>query len=136
MKLPALIFLLFFSSPLFAQGSWQIILNKKLLISSSVSDEAINKKVVKSSDWKSASGYLDIRYKAEGNMWKYTLQLTDEAGNELWKIDTCSIKIKLTTLRRLYAGKKELKLILFINPSNPMMSAPSRLVHLGTLKLP
>jgi hypothetical protein len=134
MKLLAFISLLFFSSSLMAQGSWQILVNRKLQISSSSSDENKNIKTIKSSDWKS-SGYLDIRYKPEGNH-KYILQLTDEAGNEQWKINATSAKLKLSTLRKLFAGKKELKIYMILNPPNDMMAMPSKLVHLGTLKLP
>ena len=135
MKLLALLSLLFFSSPLFSQGSWQIILNKKLLISSSVNDEAVNKKQVKSADWKTGSGFLDIRYKPQGNH-KYILQLTDESNTELWKIDATSVKLKIRTIRKLFAGKKELKIYMILNPPNDMMAMPSHMVHLATLKLP
>ncbi len=134
MKILALASLIFFTAPLFAQGSWQILVNRKLQISSSVSDEKLNIKTIKSSDWKS-SGYLNIRYKPDGNH-KYILQLTDEAGNELWKINTTTAKLKLSTIRKLFAGKKELKIYMILNPPNDMMAMPSKMVHLGTLKLP
>jgi hypothetical protein len=136
MKLLALISLLFLSQSLLAQGSWQILLNRKLQIRSSTSDETINKKTVKLSDWRSSTGYLDIRYKPEGATWKYTLQLTDEKGTEQWMADTTAAKLKLSTLRKLYAGRKELKIYIIINPRDSRMGAPSRLVHLATLKLP
>lgn len=134
MKLLSLISLMFFSSNLLAQGSWQIIVNRKLQISGSISDENKNVKTIKSSDWKSG-GYLDIRYKPQGN-YKFVLQLTDEAGNEQWKIDTTSAKLKLSTIRKLFAGKKEMKIYMILNPPNDMMMAPSKILHLGTLKLP
>ncbi|MBL0233734.1 MAG: hypothetical protein IPQ08_08710 [Chitinophagaceae bacterium] len=134
MKLLSLISLMFFSSNLLAQGSWQIIVNRKLQISGSISDENKNVKTIKSSDWKSG-GYLDIRYKPQGN-YKFVLQLTDETGNEQWKIDTTSAKLKLSTIRKLFAGKKEMKIYMILNPPNDMMMAPSKILHLGTLKLP
>lgn len=124
----------FLSGSLLAQGSWQIILNKKLQISSSISDEQLNKKTIRSADWKSA-GYLDIRYKPEGNH-KYILQLTDETGRDLWKTESTTAKLKLSSIRKLFAGKKELKVYMTLNPPNDMMAMPSRIVHLATLKLP
>ena len=67
---------------------------------------------------------------------KYILQLTDEVNNELWKIDTTSVKLKLSLIRKLFAGRKELKIYMILNPPNDMMTIPSRIVHLVTLKLP
>ena len=125
---------LFFSGSLLAQGSWQISVNRKLQVSSSTSDEQLNKKTLHSADWKS-TGYIDIRYKPEGTH-KYILQLTDEVNNELWKIDTTSVKLKLSLIRKLFAGRKELKIYMILNPPNDMMTIPSRIVHLVTLKLP
>lgn len=134
MKLLLITVLLVLPGLLKAQGSWQVLLNRKLQISSSTSDEKLNTKNIRSTDWKS-NGYLDIRYKPSGNH-KYVLQLTDEAGNEKWKIDATTAKLKLSTLRKLFAGKKEMKIYMILNPPNDMMAMPSRLVHLATLKLP
>lgn len=134
MKIFLAISLLFLTVSSMAQGSWQILLNRKLQVSSSTSDERQNTKNIRSTDWKS-KGYLDIRYKPSGNH-KYVLQLTDESGNEQWKIDATTAKIKLGTLRKLFAGKKELKIYMILNPPNDLMTMPTRMVHLATLKLP
>ena len=120
-----------------AQDSWRITLNKKTLITSSESNELLNVKKIKLTDWK-MNGYLEVSYKETnpGN-WPHSLQFTDESGNQLLIKDSLTaVKIPTATLRRLFAGKKQLKIYMVINPPNPMMGVPSRMLHLGTLRLP
>jgi hypothetical protein len=119
------------------QTSWRIVVNNKTIISAHVSDESINIKPLKATDWKK-TGYLEVNYKdqPESN-WKHSLRFTDEQGVELLVKDNAkSAKITLSSLRKLFAGKKQLKVYIVIAPPNPMMAAPVRMVHLGTLKLP
>ena len=120
-----------------AQDSWKISLNKMTVLVSSESNELINIKKIKSTDWKK-NGYLEVSYKeiTPGN-WLHSLQFTDELGNQLLvKDSSTTAKIPIATLRKLYAGKKQVKIYMVINPPNPMMGAPSRMLHLGTLRLP
>jgi hypothetical protein len=137
MKIIALAILLFAANSILAQGSWMISMNKKILISSSVSNEDLNKKAIKSSKWKKG-GYLEVHYTEKAKpTWKHMIQLQDEKGNEiLKKEDTSYAKLQLATLRKLFAGKKEIKIYMIISPPNAMMMAPLSIVHLGTLKLP
>jgi hypothetical protein len=120
-----------------AQDSWKITLNKKTLLISSESNELVNIKKINSTDWKK-NGYLEVSYKetTPGN-WLHSLQFTDELGNQLLvKDSTTTAKIPIAALRKLFKGKKQLKIYMVINPPNPMMAAPSRMLHLGTLRLP
>ena len=136
MKVWALIAVLLFSASLQAQESWQVILNRKTLISSSVSNETKNTRIVKLADWKSTTGYLEIRFREKNpSKWAHFIQLADENENELWKIDSTVAKAKLSTIRKLFNGKKQMKIYMIINPPENIM-APSRRIHLATLKLP
>ncbi len=120
-----------------AQNSWKVVLHKKILLTSTVVSEEKNVKSIKSSDWKKA-GYLEVEFKeAPPSGWLHSLRFMDEKGNEMLVRDSVtSAKISTVTLRKLFAGKKQVKIIMMISPPNPMMMAPSRLIHLVTLKLP
>ncbi len=119
------------------QASWKISLNKTTLLVSSESNELLNIKKIKSSDWKK-SGYLEVRYKETiPSSWLHSIQFADETGNQLLIKDNVMVtKIPITALRKLFAGKKQIKIYMIISPPNPMMMAPSRMLHLGTLRLP
>ena len=120
-----------------AQNSWKVVLHKKILLTSTVVSEEKNVKSIKSSDWKK-SGYLEVEFKENPpSEWLHSLRFMDEKGNELLvKEGVTSAKISTTVLRKLFAGKKQLKIVMMISPPNPMMMAPSKLIHLITLKLP
>ena len=119
------------------EDSWKISLNKITVLTSSESNELLNTKKIKSTDWKK-NGYLEVIYKeASPGNWLHSLQFTDELGNQLLvKDSTTSAKIPIAALRKLCAGKKQLKIYMLINPPTPMMMAPSRMIHLVTLRLP
>jgi len=119
------------------ETSWRIVVNNKTVLSAHVSDEKLNTKMLKSSEWKK-NGYLEVNYKDQPvSNWKHSLHFSDEVGNELLiKDNTKSAKISLSSLRKLFAGKKQLKISIVIAPPDPTMGAPVRMVHLGTLKLP
>ena len=97
----------------------------------------LNIKKINSTDWKK-NGYLEVSYKeTTPSTWLHSLQFTDDTGNQLLiKDSVTAAKIPIAVLRRLFAGKKQLKIYMLINPPNPMMMAPSRMIHLATLKLP
>ena len=124
---------------LFAAGqySWKITLNKATLLAGNESNEILNIKKIKSADWKK-KGYLEINFKeATPSDWPHSIQFTDDVGHQLLvKDNTMTAKIPIATLRKLYAGKKQMKIYMVINPPNPMMLAPSRMIHLGTFLLP
>lgn len=120
-----------------AQGKWKITLNRKLLITASEPNDSVNTKLIRRADWK-ATNYLVVTYtEAQPSGWLHALHFADELGNDLLVKDSTSVaRIPLGTLRKLYAGKKTIKIYLTINPPNPMMEAPSRMITLGILKLP
>ncbi len=126
-------------STLFVNGqdSWKISLNKATVLISNKSDELINIKKIKSTEWKK-NGFLEVTFKEiTPSNWLHSLQFSDEKGNPLLvKDSTTTAKIPIVTLRKLFAGKKQLKIYMVINPPNPMMMAPTRMLHLGTLRLP
>ena len=94
----------------FAQDTWKIKLNSKQLLSSSVENEAKNKKNVKTTAF-DKKGTLDITYKEAKptSGWKRTLLFFDENDNELLRIDSISstTKIKNTDLKKLLINKKQ-----------------------------
>lgn len=120
-----------------AQNSWKISLNKITILTSSESNEVLNTKKIRSTEWKK-NGSLEVIYKeATPSNWRHSLQFSDEKDNPLLVKDSVTtVKISIAALRKLFAGKKQLKIYMILNPPNPMMMAPSRIVHLCTLKLP
>ena len=119
------------------QDSWKISLNNGTVLTSSKSDEIINIIKIKSSEWKK-NGYLEVTYKeTTPSNWLHSMQFTDEQGNPLLTKDsTLTAKIPIATLRKLFTRKKQLKIYMVLSPPNPMMMAPSRMIHLVTLRLP
>ena len=119
------------------QDSWKISLNKITILVGHESNELLNIKKIKSTEWKK-NGYLEVSYKeAFPNNWLHSIAFTDDLGNQLLTKDsTTTAKIPIAVLRKLFAGKKQLKIYMVISPPNPMMAAPTRMLHLGTLRLP
>ncbi len=119
------------------QASWKISLNRITVLASSESNELLNIKKIKSSDWKK-NGYLEVNYKeTTPSTWLHSIQFADETGNQiLIKDNVTTAKIPIMALRKLFAGKKQIKIYMIISPPNPMMMAPTRMLHLGTLRLP
>jgi hypothetical protein len=120
-----------------AQHSWTIVLHKKLLFAGKEVSEEKNIKPVRSADWKK-NGYLEVSFKeAQPSTWLHSIRFTDELGNELLVKDSVTFaKVSTSSLRKLFAGKKQVKIYMVISPPNPMMMAPTRMLHLVTLKLP
>lgn len=120
-----------------AQESWQIVLHKKILLSGTEVSEEKNVKVIKSTEWKK-KGFLEVNYKqTPPGTWLHSIQFMDEAGNHVLVKDSVTYtKVSTSSLRKLFAGKKEVKIYMVVSPPNPMMAAPTRMKHLATLKLP
>ena len=117
-------------------GKWKIKINGKTLLYTSIEDEKINTKKINSSDWRK-SGYLEIIYtEADPSFWRRSFLFTDEKDNQLLSKDsTTKAKIPLFTLRKLFAGKKEVVIYTVASPVNPDIAIRIRRVHLCTLKL-
>ncbi|MBM3415904.1 MAG: hypothetical protein FJY20_05550 [Bacteroidetes bacterium] len=120
-----------------AQDSWKVVLHKKLLLTGKGADEEKNIKLIKLSEWEK-SGYLEVSYKEEQpSAWLHSIRFADEQGNELLvKDSTTSTKVSTIALRKTFSGKKQVKIYMVIAPSDPMIMAPARRIHLATLKLP
>lgn len=119
-----------------AQNSWQIIMNKKTVLTGNESNELPNTRNFIPSDW-TKKGYLEINFKeATADFWRRSFQFDDETGNQLFSKDsTTKVKIPLRELRKIYAGKKEIKIYTVASPLDPNIAVRMQRVHLCTLKL-
>jgi hypothetical protein len=132
--------IIFFGAGLFAQAqndTWTVKMNGKTLLIADKADEIKNGKKIKSTEWKK-NGKLEITFKdSQITGMRRDVYITDEQENDVWRKDSASsVSIPLSTLRKLSAGKKQLKIYSVISPSNPAVMLRSRIVHLCTLKLP
>ena len=120
-----------------AQDSWTVKLNNKLLLTASKEDTVANTKKISQLEW-SKSGYLEVRYKeAEASFWNYSFLFNDETDNQLLTKDNVThTKVPVTTLRKLFAGKKKMNIYAIQSPKNPMMAVRTRRIYLCTLLLP
>ncbi|HET9429771.1 MAG TPA: hypothetical protein VFO70_01285 [Chitinophagaceae bacterium] len=118
-------------------GSWRIKLNKKVLLSTSTESENKNVRFIKRSDWQK-NGFLEINFKeTEPEVWKRSFLFVDEADNQLLSKDSVThAKIKISTLRKIFAGKKEIRIYTIVAPLDPNLAIRIRRVHLCTLRLP
>lgn len=132
-----LITLLFLAAGLSAQDSWRLVLHKKLLLTGKGENEEKNVRLIRSADWKK-SGYLEVSYKEEHpSSWHHSIRFADEQDNELLVKDSViSARVPTASLRKIFAGKRQVKIYMIIAPSDPMIMAPARRIHLATLKLP
>ncbi len=118
-------------------GKWMIKLNNKLLLATGEENAGANTRKLKSSDWKK-NGYLEIQFaENEPNTWKRSFLFNDEADQEIFRADsTLKVKVPLSQLRRLFAGKKEITIYTIVAPLDPGIAVRMRRVHLLTMKLP
>ena len=118
-------------------GSWRIRINSKTILSTRQEDVAKNVKKISSAEWKK-TGNLEILFaEDEKNTWMRYFQLMDESDNEILRKDsTTHAKISLAELRKLFTGKKTIKIYTTISPLDPNIAIRIRRVHLCTLQLP
>lgn len=119
-----------------AQDSWTIKLNNNLVLTSSREDEKANTKKIRSADWKK-NGNLEIRYKqSDSFLWIRSFLFCDEQDNQLLSKDSVTYSLlPLTAIRKLFSGKREIRIYTIVSPANPKMAIRVRRVHLCTLKL-
>lgn len=132
----SLLFLLLLTAAVSAQQSWQVVLHKKTILTGKEVNEEKNIKLIRSSDWKK-NGYLEVRFREEpASNWNHTFLFQDAEGNDMLRRDsTIYVKIPTSLLRKSFAGKKQVRIYMVIAPSDPMIMAPARRIHLATLKL-
>jgi hypothetical protein len=118
------------------KDSWKISLNKKMVLISSEPNEMLNTKKIKSTEW-NKNGYLEIIFnEADSGFWRRSFQFDDENGNQLFSKDsTTKAKIPQSVLRKLFTGKKEVRIYTVVSPLNPAIAVRMQRVHLCTLKL-
>jgi hypothetical protein len=119
-------------------GTWKIKLNTKTILSATKEDEVKNKKTIKLAEWKKTGNLEIIFTEQDKDIWFYRhILLFDNEDNPLFQKDSTNIvKIPLKTLRKLAAGKKEIKIYTTISPKDPNLAIRIRRVHLCTLRLP
>jgi hypothetical protein len=132
----------FILTVLFTQGQdipdrWIIKLNNKALLATSQEDEKSHTIKLKSSDWKK-NGFLEIIYRqAVPDQRKRSFLFFDEQENQLLVKDSVtSVKLTISTLRKLFTGKKQVRIYTIVYPLNPNIAINIRRVHLCTLQLP
>ncbi len=133
--------LLFFAMTTTAQDSWKIKLNGKLLLGSEAEDRNANIKKVKAAELNNDTGTLDVLYKEANPQagWKRMLTFVDENDHEKLRKDsvTAQTRVKLSTLKELFTGKKKISIYTISLPTDPELAARVRVrrVHLCTLEL-
>lgn len=118
-------------------GSWRIKLQEKVLLSTEVENEQLNSFNLSTKTW-AKKGYLEISFKeAEKNIWKRSFLFFDENDREILAVHNRNYyKISTATLRRLFKGKKELRVYTIVSPIDPAIAVRVRRVHLCTFRLP
>ncbi len=118
-------------------GSWIIKMNNKTICSTRQEDAKKNVKKIKSTEWK-RSGKLEIIFtEDEKNTWMRSFQFVDEQDNDILRKDsTLHATLLLVELRKLFTGRKEIKIYTTISPLDPGIAIRIRRVHLCTLQLP
>ena len=117
-------------------GSWTIRMNTKLLFSARAENENANSIKIKSSEWRK-NGFLEVSYKENDlNTWIRSFLFFDEEDNQLLNKDSTTYsKITMSSLRKAFAGKKEVRIYTIVAPVDPNIAIRIRRVHLCTLKL-
>lgn len=139
MRIIVLISILFFTQKItYAQDEWKIKWNKKTILHSNKENEAANTLKIKPAYWKK-NGSLEIIYKEavpDTILW-HSFLLFDEADYQLLSREkTLKAIIPIQTLRKIFAGKKQIKIYTIVSPRNPNIAVRIRRVHLCTLQLP
>lgn len=117
--------------------SWKIKLNNKILLATATENEKLNTRRISNIQWVK-KGYLEINFKeGERDQWKRSFLFFDENDEQrLEKTNTTYTKISITSLRKLFAGKKEIRIYTIKTPVDPNIAIRARRVHLCTLRLP
>ena len=121
--------------------SWKIKWNKKTILETGKENEIVNTKKIKRTDL-DKNYYLEIAYKEADSKkekeWTRSFLLFDENDVELLRKDsTRKVKINAAELKKIFAGKKKIRIYTIALPTDPNMAARVRIrrVHLCTLEL-
>jgi hypothetical protein len=136
--------ILFVTSLMFAvmsadaqSGSWKVKVNGKVLLSTSLENEKKNIRDLSASVLNN-KGAIEVSYKeTDPSFWKRSFHFYDEDDNEIISKDSVTyFKTDLATVRRLFAGKKMIRIFTTVTPLDPNIAVRIRRVHLCTLRLP
>lgn len=118
-------------------GRWMVTLNGKLMVAAGTENTGAHTRQLKRAEWKK-NGYLEIKFtEDEPATWRRSFIFNDEGDEQLLTKDSVTaVKIPLSALRKIFAGKKELTIYTIIAPLDPSVAIRIRRVHLCTLKLP
>ena len=122
-----------------AQDTWTIRLNNKTVITGKT-DADVPVKIIKRSEL-GKPGSLQVFYKQSPSdtKWKRSILLFDENDVEISRIDSLTAKSKISTatMKKGFAGKKEIRIYTIALPTDPALAAAVRVrrVHMGTLEL-
>lgn len=125
--------------PAFAQDSWTIKINNKIIFTANRENETANVKKLKASGL-DKKGCLEVIYhdKNQEPDWIRSFILTDEDGNDIIRKDsTTALKIDLKTVKKEFHNRKKIIIYTFKIPADPDLAARVRIrrVHLCTLEL-
>jgi len=136
-KCLGLIIMLAFTVMTQAQTQWKILLNNQLILSAESESEVKNKVKISASAWQSSAN-LEINFQGSPKpAWLHSIHITDMEGvDKFIKDSTMHTRVSVATLKKSLGRLKEFKIILVISPPDPLMMAPTRMIHLATLKLP
>ena len=125
------------TSSLAQETGWKIGLNKKTILSTYTEDETINVRKITRKEW-NKHGNLEVFFiNPQPESWIHSVLFYDEKDNEIFSVkDISSSKTSLDSLRKLFTGKKELRLYSIVAPRDPNIAIRVRRVHLCTLRLP
>ena len=136
-KCIGLIIMLAFSQFADAQTQWKILLNNQVILSADSENEARNKVIIPASAWKS-SGTLEVDFQGSPKpAWLHSIHITNMEGvDKLVRDSTRHSQFSVATIKKALGGIKIFKILMVISPPDPLMMAPTRMIHLATLKLP
>jgi hypothetical protein len=137
-KIALITFLLFAAkSGLTQSGSWTIKLDGKTILATGTENEKLNVRKITNKSWK-GKGKLEIRFREnEPATWRRSFLLVDENENQLLSKDSVTYtSIRIAALRKLFSGKKQVRIFTVVAPLDPTIAIRMRRLHLCTLQLP
>lgn len=122
----------------FAQDSWKVCLDKKVLLNNSNEDAEKNVIKISPSNLKKAKTFI-VNYKELNAQkgWERTIIAYDEKDNELKKQTGKKFTLKASELETLLDKYRTVKIYTINSPTDPKMKSQVRIrrVHLCTLVL-
>lgn len=121
-----------------AQGSWQVILNNKIVLNTSVEDTGKNVLKITKADLKKKNEFSVVyKEKAERKNWQRTLMAYDERDMEIKVQKGNKFQIKNTALQIFFKSSRIIRIYTLALPTDPRLKASIRVrrVHLCTLVL-